>query len=961
MKKIISKIICCCVIFLIATPTITEAQTDLNPVYFHHDDTVYVRSHDNHKYFQEYINYNGKTYMYYNKTYNNKSKELHFYEIQFDATGSITLKKLLAQKDKDFSNDLYFEKDINMNSAFFGVDNFLFVVVQNDKHNKNQMYQLNLSNNNLDIVDLNNNGNYDRYFTAVCSGYDVMLFPRAKAELYTFIKSENNLIFRESVTYQCGDCTECAATSGVAVKSPKDDSITLAMVSIKNPSTGYFQIYSFNFNYFSEYDFDYLKSFPAKAGKLVKGRSQALNQTGPSNDDGKMYISWFYTENDEYKDDKNKPYYKRCPIKYREISFSDNYYIFTASDEKGNINLPSDDYYAKDGDDALLDIVENYVPVDISSTMSGSDGYQKQNILVSCDKKNETNFSVFPSDYYVINEAANVVNSNMMTYHDDQWKETWTLLGIFDGAPPCAIDWDLWDQMNENAGREIAPTEIVWAIEEEESSSTSIETETTWTLGCDLKGSIPIAEPLELGMETKAEAAWINQELNETVKTTSVELSIPMPLTEENQEQAVWYWIVPNITRYPYSTFDWSDNLFKHPVNNTIDYAYITTNYTLQPEMHPISSAPHYIASPNDSNMQDWVARGNTMNDTTIAYYAFYNDLSSNNYVYYNTEYGGTSSKLMSETEQTNEQSYTDKNSFSLSAGIEIPFIFSFDVEGSYEFEYTSSNKITTKFTQSIELSLSNLEHAYASAIYPEQYVVYPYLFTAGKNQDWWYFDNPELMGFKPWYIAYTVSLSQNKSSELLSQIQPENGDVFYVDETIDFWWTHSLQSTKLVISNAPTNSLKAIVYSGELDAKSANLVNGLEPGSYYWRVAGISKEGLPVWSEFRKFMIVERDFLANNGNSQNEKSYYILPAKVYPNPSYLENVSVTYEVKDETSPVKIMLFDMSGAKLWEITHAPQEAGIQNKLIPTKSLTTHFGILRIINGNYIATQKIAVY
>jgi hypothetical protein len=932
-------------------------------VYFHHDDDLYIRAHDNHKYFQEYLNYNGKTYMYYNKTYNNKSKDLYFYEIKFDNSGPIS-KTTLAHEGNDFSDDLYFEKDINMNNAFFGVDNYLFVVVQNEKHKKNQMYRLNLSNNKLDIVNLNNNGNYDRYFTAVCSGYDVMLFPRATAELYTFNKSENNLDFWESLTYRCDGSSECTATSGVAVKSPENDTTTLACVSIKNPSSGKLQLYTFKYDNLIDYKYDTSTDdygyFPGKACKLEKGRSQALDQTGPSNEDGSFFISLFYTENDEYKDNKNKSYYKRCPIKYREVSYSETDLYFTASDVKGNISLASDDYYAKSGDDALLDIVENYVPVDISSTMSGSDGYQKQNILVSCDKKNETNFSVFPSDYYVINEAANVVTSNMMDYQDEQWKKTWTLLGIIDGAPPCALDWDLWEEMHEYTG-EVPPTELEWEIEAEESSSTSIETETSWSLGYDLKGKIPIGEPLELGLSTTAEGAWVNKELNETVKTKSIELTIPITLTEENQELARWYWLVPDITRYPYSTFDWSDSDFKHPINNTIDYAFITTNYYLKPETPPIANAPHYISYPNDSSMYDWIARGSTMNDTTIGYYAFYNDLSSAGSAYYNSIDDGTSCKVTSKTEQSTETTNTDKNSFSISAGIEIPLIFSFDVEGSYEYEYTTSNKVTTTFKQSLQVNLSNLKPGNSSAIYPENYYVFPYLFTADKNQDWWYFDNPELMGYKPWYLAYTVSLSSDKSTELLQLHSPAIDEVFYIDEPIGFSWLDDLQQTKLLISEQPTNALKSIVYRGDLKSSSADKVSGLAAGTYYWRVAGISKNEEPVWSEFRKLTIVENDFLSDNTKSQNTKLFNILPAKVYPNPVNKKTVSVTYEIKDKSAPVKFILYDISGQKLWEKTYDCQRIGIYNTEIRAENIKSHFGILKIANGNYIASKKVVFY
>lgn len=959
MKTASNLLLGICLICLSVIPELCVAQqmVDRSPVWFYHDDTTYIRSHDNNKYFQEYTNHNGKIYMYYNKTYNNESKDLSIFQIQFDSAGKISEKTKLIHKDHSFSSSLYFEKDINMNSAFFGVDDFLFVVVQNKKDEKNQMYRYSISLDTIVIVDLDNSGIYDRYFSAVTSGYDVILFTRGYAESYTFSKTDNNLHFNERIRYEV-DSEDATVVSAVAMVPPGKEQ-PLAYAALKDPGEGNFQICSYNFKDLSDNLIQY-DVFRGKSMRLISGRSYLPGDNQIANTDGSAYISIFSVKDEEYKENKSKPYFKRCPIIYGEIKLTEISFLAVA--HQAYINLPSDDYYAATGDDALISIVENYVPGDYSTFMSGSDGFQKQNILVNCDKSNETNYSIFPSDFYVINHNDPPIESNMAAYSDDQWKNTWTLIGIFDGPPPCALNWHAWDSIHYQVG-ETAPTELRWKLESTSITEISTKTEISWSLGFKGKGSFPFpATPLHFKIDGSAKYAQTNENLNTMTSSKKAIHTIPMPLTEDNQDKAVWYWLAPTIKRFAYSTYDYSDNSLHHPVLDRIDYAFITTDYQLIPEFVPIGSAPHYVSEPNAPTMDDWTARADITNDTTIGYHAFHNDLNCNAHIAYNSTHGGGSSALIGEKEQSSEQTVTKGVKLDIGVGVEIPDIFSFQVIAGFDYDYTRSSKTTTKFTQEIEFDMTNLKPGTSSAISQERYTVNCFLFLPDDNPDWWYFqDTTRLRGFKPWYIAYTVELVPDKTSELLNLIQPEPGEVFYVDEAVDFWWKDSLQHTKLVISNAPTNSLKAIVYSGELNTKPSSKVTGLGPGVYYWRVAGISKEGLPVWSEFRKFTVVNRDFLADNNNYQNEKSRYILPAKVYPNPALDQNISVTYEVKDDAAPVEISLYDMSGVKLWEMSFARQEAGIHNKVIQTENLTTHFGILKIINGNYIATQKIVVY
>jgi len=958
MKTIIKLILGTCVFYFGSLPIVALAQSYANsPLWFYHDDDHYIRAHDNHKYFQEYANFNGKSYMYYNKTYNNKSKDLYFYEVRFDYQGKVDTTIKLVNKDQNFSDNLYFEKDIDMNSAFFGVDDYLFVVVQNNKDEKNQMYRYRISTNQLDIVDLHNNNLYDRYFTAVCSGYDVILFTRRYAESYTFSTTDHNLHFNKRLEYPIN--SDDAAVVSAVMMVPPDKTEPQAYAALKDPETGYFHIISYTFQDMSiTYMLDDV--FKGKAMRLVTGRSQSNGTTQPENTNGTAYISMFSTKDEEYKDDKSKQFFKRCPIIYGEIKANEN--DFTVNASMFYVNLTSDDYYAATGDDALISIVENYVPGDYSTFMSGSDGFQKQNILVNCDKSNETNYSIFPSDFYVINHNDPPVESNMADYSDDQWKNTWTLIGIFDGPPPCALNWHAWDSIHYEVG-ETAPTELKWKLEYTSTTEISTKTEISWSLGFKGEGSIPLpAVPLHIKIDGSAKYAQTNENVNTLTSSKKAIHTILMPLTEDNQDKAVWYWLVPTIKRFAYSTYDYSDNNLHHPVMDRIDYAFITTDYQLIPEFVPIGSAPHYVSEPNAPTMDDWTARTDITNDTTIGYHAFQNDLDRNAYIAYTSTDGGGSSALVEEKEQSSEQTVTKGCKLDLGVGVEIPHIFSFQVIAGFDYDYTRSSKTTTKFTQEIEFDMSNLTHGASSAISQKCYTVNCFLFLPDDNPDWWYFqDTTRLRGFKPWYIAYTVELVKDKTSELLNLIQPEPEEVFYVDEAVDFWWKDSLQRTKLIISNAPTNSLKAIVYSGELNTKPASKVTGLEPGVYYWRVAGVSKEGLPVWSEFRKFTIVNRGFLADNNISQNEKSLYILPAKVYPNPAIDQNISVTYEVKDDTSPVIFILYNISGIKQWETVYNRQEAGIHNEVIHIENLNTRFGILKIINGNYIATKKIVVY
>lgn len=947
-------------LFLLSiAPMFGLAQDIITPYSFYQQRDFFIRDHDNHKYYQDYTNHNGHIYMYYNKTYNNKSKDLHFYEINFNQNGLYVDSVVLAHPKDDLSDDLYFEKDITMNAAFFGVGDYLFAVVQNKKHEKNEMYRLNLTTKATDIVLLDNGTIYDRYFSAVTSGYDVLLFTRKYVESYTYSTTDNNLHFNERRQYALNS-TDAAAVSAVALIPPGSEDVW-AYAAIKDPDHGTFQICAYNFNDLSD-NYYVNDVFDGKAMRLVSGRSFGRETGQAENTDGSAYISIFSTKNEKYKGDNDSiNFYDKIPVYYGEIKLNEEGFDVNAS--MSMIAFPFHDAYAKIGDDALIDIVEHYVPVDCTNILKGNDGFKKLNILINCNRLNETYYSSYHSDAYLINTDDDPpVQTDMLPYNDAEWKKTWTLVGIFDGAPPCALDWETWEELHHEAGTEIAPTELEWEIENKQTTDASISTDISWSIGCKGKGHIPLpAEPLFVKVEAGGKYAQANELVNSLSSTTTVKQTIYLPLTEENQHEAVWFWLVPTITRFAYSVYDYTDHKHQHPIMDRTDYAFITTNYTLRPESVPISMAPHYISEPNAPDMHDWVDRGDTSNDTTIAFQAFYHGLSSQTNAYYEPNYGGTNCYLIEENEQTTEQKNTNTYSVELGLGIGIPEIFEFGVSGSYDYEYTSSNAVTTTFTQSVGLELSNLKPASAYTIYPDYYVVHPYLFTPDDNPFWWYFYNDSLLGYKPWFIAYTVSLGQDKSSELITQIKPENNEVFYVNEPLDFWWTDSLKKTKLVISNAPTTSLKAIVYQSDPDTKTANKVSGLPPGDYFWRVAGINDENFPVWSEFRKFTVVEKDFLDDNNTDFGFKSQFVLPAKVYPNPSYAQNVSVTYEVKDDTSPVEMMLYDMSGAKIWATTYAPQETGIHNKVIPTESLMTHFGILRIINGNYIATQKIAVY
>ena len=957
MKKLFNfKDIGCLVIILLMAVQL-NAQNDITPEHFQHDDKHFIGAHNNHKYFQEFINVNGHTYMYYNKTYNNKSKELTFYEITFDEKGNITDRSQLMQKDKEFSKDLHFEKINYMRSAIFTVDNYIFIPVSNIKNEKMQMYRYDIGNNRLDIVDLDqgeNSINYCDY--AISSGYDVLLFCDDYIYRYTFEidkdgKPYNNLTYKEALSLQTGYydpvCISAVATTdsegkdiALAVLSNAVDNVDLAMFSI-NPLT---------------YKSRKATNIVSYQVEIALGRSMGLEQRVNNITDGAAYFSLFYTDNDPFKNNnyKHKPYYKRFPINYIEVAFDDN--DFYMDDTVYEIALSSNNFYAKKIDDALIDIVDNYIPI-INTDGSGNNGFQKQHILVNCDYKNETNFSMLSSDRYVINPNERPAKTDFS--RDSTWKQTWSLLGIVDGAPPCAINWELWESLH---FVEKPPTILSFDVSEEDKKTTTITTEKAWSFG--VKGNISAhfeATPLSLKMGASASGAHINENTNETTKTIELENFNTIELNEYNQDYAVWYWAAPEIHRIAYSTYDWKDSQYKHPINDMIDYAFITTRNIMIEKQVPISDGPHFIFSPNDTTMKEWISREDVSNDTTIGSHALEYGITpyGPHYIVHQT---GTSASVTGSTEQTTEQTETKEMSFEGNAGISIPDVFKIGVNGGYDYKYTKSSTISTTVTESVTLDLTNLTNAYHTAIYPQSLYINSYLFMPDSIHEYWYYGNPAFLGSKPFYLAYTVSeLSAYEKSKMLSLLEPFDNNVFYSGETVHFIWNDELQKSKLIISKEPTNSLKSIIYHGNLNKNSFDGVSALDIGDYYWRVAGISDNGEPVWSEFRKFSIVEKDIISDNNKSENIIKYNSLPAVVYPNPTLNQNVTLTYEVKDELSPIEFILYDISGRKLWEKKITNQDAAMYSFEIPVGGILTHFGVLKVFNGKYVASKKIVVY
>lgn len=665
---------------------------------------------------------------------------------------------------------------------------------------------------------------------------------------------------------------------------------------------------------------DFKLAFGSMQGDAENKQYDSLQVT---KDNPNRFTAFFVKKGEENHD--GKMYNKRCPIGFVPFVYGDKG-IQRMSPNECMLVLPSSDYYAKSKDDANIFVVYNYVSVDKSTSLPGNDGFQKQILIINSDKKNQSGYSYFNSDFYMQDPADPMPSSDFSVEYDSvNIRDYWILTGITDGAPPATINWDNWNKLHDI---EDAPSELTLTSETSKFIETKTESQNSYGLSVSAKGILSITPAAELTEGVTYKNTKINESANDLSDEITVSISKSLELNKDSQKTATYFYLVPEITRYHFKVFPWWANGNDKCVVGSDRYMFKVIKYRVINEPVDLAIFPHNIRNANDTLMVDWVKRGNSNIDSTMAWWAKKYDIMPIPVNWTDGNPGDVVS-LLKEDVTSIEQSHTTDSEFGYSSGFKIPDIFKISMESTYE--------ISAKFTTSVETSMSNeIEISYENMVESKDGVnckslmVDAYLFTSKSGFDWWYYKN--LPGKdKPWYIAYDVSLV---SKQKVSLKHPAQNQLVYSDIDIQFLWESKANSSSLFIANSPNFFPEDIVYRSSYNKSKGFIMSSLPKGMYYWRVVVQNSDGALSMSEARSFEVVEKDFFKDNQLKTND-----FPIKVYPNPVSGDELNINFELS-KGSMVDLLIYNMQGVLMYKESLPYREKGIHTILLSTNNLNS---------------------
>ncbi len=765
------------------------------------------------------------------------------------------------------------------------------------------------------------------------------------ADIYGFDEASQELEYLKSETIQSG-ISEYKAVASAEAFMDKDNILKIAFTTYdyhdnKGEAWFYNPETQNSGMFFSKSDLADIKL--AFGSMQAEGESQAWDE-GQATASNPNRMSVFFVKDDKEKH-KNKVYNKRCPIGFVQFVYG-NESFQRLTDDECRVVLPSDDYYAKGEDNAKIFVTYNYVAVDKTLAIPGNDGCQKQILLVNADKKMESNFSYFNSDIYMNDPYDNRPSTNFIdeSFEGLDVRDFWTLVGITDGAPPAPIDWEVWE---ENYSNNLEPTELELVSESESLVTMEISAENSYTQATKIEAEMEahIVPKLELTGGYSSKFTQANENVNEFSQKLSYSITQSLGLNEASQETAQYFYLVPEITRYNYKLYPWWNDAGNLPVSGVDDYMFKTTKHQLKVEPVEISEFPHSISEPNDPDMMDWLLRGDSNEEGSVANYA-------KNYGVFPASVGWTNNsagqiaELVKEDISMQEQKYSYSTEVEYSAGFKFPKIFEFEKEWGNELEYSMSSSVESSLKKTVKVDYHNMVEA-SKGIMCEELSVDAYLFTPNNQVDWWYYEGlPN--GFKPWYIAYGVSMVSKDKAVLLS---PSVQQQFYKNQHFDFSWETSSQNSALFIASSPNIRPENIVFKGNYARNLKESSPELLPGVYYWCVAAVDGDGQLCWSEVRSFEIVDQNYFKDFMDSKSGFSM-----KIFPNPVSVEEVSVSFEVLQE-GPVEIFIQDMLGRVVYTESLGVMQEGMFRKTIPVIDLNG-MGIVSVRTTTATSSAKI---
>jgi hypothetical protein len=548
------------------------------------------------------------------------------------------------------------------------------------------------------------------------------------------------------------------------------------------------------------------------------------------------------------------------------------------------------------------------VPTLFTQALGGvDDGYQQNVWIFYPDADKHWNAAIFTSDKWRMTNDSIVKSDDLHASGKYEGiEDLWSLIGILDGGPPCSINWDVWDDpANHTPGTE--PTKLDFTIINNNESTVASTYEDQWSVG----------QNMEISKHMKKLTASFSEEFKYSVsykntisKSNTVEkkLTQPFSLMETNQDSAIYIWAVPEIIRYPYSSYPWWDTDQSNPVPYSFQYLFRITGISIYYDHVGLNTYPFNVDEPNALTMSDWTEanRPEILNAILYQYASSIMDVQ-----WKNNEQGGTGTYTeMAGTSDSYEN--TTKYEISSEAGVSIPKVFKLNATGSYEVQYSTETTVNDTYGSEILCDLSTLK---TNTTGPNVSFLHLYLYwfrnkvnEGGYDPDWWFWS--AFGDQRPWYLAYIYS---NEKATLALQ-SPSNRDEVSASDLYFSWKTEGgeLNDYTLVIANSEAIYDGTIIYKQALGTRKSITVPDFHPEkgkTYYWAVRAISDDGLPVWSETRSFSIRE----------EQEAAGPALKVLVYPNPAGNDDLHLAIDPVSGGN-LYIQLTDLNGVAVSQRT-----------------------------------------
>ncbi|MFO7613481.1 MAG: hypothetical protein R6W71_02475, partial [Bacteroidales bacterium] len=418
-------------------------------------------------------------------------------------------------------------------------------------------------------------------------------------------------------------------------------------------------------------------------------------------------------------------------------------------------------------------------------------------------------------------------------------RKLWTLVGITDGAPPCSIDWEIWDSMH---APDKEPTELVFSTENAQLLEVKSTYEDSYTLGTKIDFGLGEIAHIDLGFQ------WSNsfKSMVSSSREVSTTNSQSIGLNELSQEHGYYFWNIPQITRTSYMVYPWYDTGWEYPILSSFQYQFRTSGAVLKLKQAEISAFPFLINHPNDHQLLDFRESARTQMMGNVSNAGPYSPITTKAWL--DGTHGGTFK--FKETNKT-VQSQETKNTYKWEEGssFEIPGIFNVAVNMEQEISYSSEYTYETVIGDEVEISLYNLI-LQSQGVNFNEYQVRVYWFKP-EDYQWWYLDSMD--GQKPWYIAYIVEDLHTR----LMLMSPDPGSHLRGPDILFTWQPEEgiLTDYELFISKNPSVGPNATIHRQYCGDKTVTSLKGFIPETgktYYWTVRGFASDGTEIWSETR-------------------------------------------------------------------------------------------------------------